>query len=97
MSLRKATVLEMASAAYDMDASVKRGVLLKDEDGRWTIAGEDLTEWLDHFAAQEIVLIAASLTDDRPVDPRTCRTCGREYYGLECPHCRDARIRLRGR
>jgi hypothetical protein len=97
MSLRKATVLEMASAAYDMDASVKRGVLLKADDGRWTIADEDLTEWLDHFAGQEIVLIAASLTDDRPIDPRTCRTCGREYYGLECPHCRDARIRLRGR
>jgi hypothetical protein len=96
MSLRKATVLEMASAAYDMDASVKRGVLLKDDDGRWTIGDEDLTEWLDHFDAQEIVLIAASLSDDRPIDPRTCRTCGREYYGLECPHCRDARIRLRG-
>ena len=97
MSLRKATVLEMASAAYDMDASVKRGVLLKDAGGHWTIGGEDLTDWLDHFASQEIVLIAASLSDDRPVDPRTCRTCGREYYGLECPHCRDARIRLRGR
>jgi hypothetical protein len=37
------------------------------------------------------------LTDERPIDPRTCRTCGREYYGIECPHCRDARIRLRGR
>ena len=97
MSLRKATVLEMASAAYDMDASVKRGVLLKTDDGRWTMMGEDLDAWLDHFAGQEIVLIAASLTDDRPIDPRTCRTCGREYHGLECPHCRDARIRLRGR
>jgi hypothetical protein len=97
MSLRKATVLEMASAAYDMDASVKRGVLLKDAGGHWSIGGEDLTEWLGHFASQEIVLIAASLSDDRPIDPRTCRTCGREYYGLECPHCRDARIRLRGR
>ncbi len=97
MSLRKATVLELASAAYDMDASVKRGVLLKDAEGRWTIGGEDLTEWLDQFAAQEVVLISASLSDNRPVTPRTCRTCGREYVGLECPHCRDARIRLRGR
>ena len=41
MSLRKATVLEMASAAYDMDASVKRGVLLRDAGGHWTIGGED--------------------------------------------------------
>ncbi len=96
MSLRKATVLEMATAAYDIDASVKRGVLSK-VDGRWTIMGEDIDTWLDHFNNQEIVLIAASLNDERPVDPRTCRTCGREYYGMECPHCRDARIRLRGR
>ncbi len=96
MSLRKATVLEMASAAYEMDAAVKRGILHK-IDGRWTIMGDDLDEWLDHFNEQEIVLIAASLADERPIDPRTCRTCGREYYGIECPHCRDARIRLRGR
>ena len=46
---------------------------------------------------QEIVIIAASLNDERPVDPRVCRTCGREYFGLECGHCRDARMRLRGR
>ena len=96
MSLRKAIVLELASAAYEMDAAVKRGVLLK-VDGRWTIMGEDLEAWLDHFAGQEIVLIAASLLDERPVTPRTCGTCGREYTALECPHCRDARIRLRGR
>ena len=97
MSLRKATVLELASAAYDMDASVKRGVLLKDAEGHWTIGGEDLTAWLDQFSAQVAVLIAASLRDHRPVKPRTGGTCGREYFGLECPHCRDARIRLRGR
>jgi hypothetical protein len=71
-------------------------VLLKVDD-RWTIAGEDLDAWLDQFAKQEIVLIAASLTDERPVEPRTCGICGREFFGLECPHCRDARIRLRGK
>jgi hypothetical protein len=97
MSLRKAVVLEMASAAYEMDAAVKRGVLLKADDGRWTMADEDLAAWLDQFAGREIVLIAASLTDERPVEPRTCGICGREFFGLECPHCRDARIRLRGR
>ena len=41
--------------------------------------------------------IIGVIGDERPVDPRVCRTCGREYYGLECPHCRDARMRLRGR
>jgi hypothetical protein len=96
MSLRKASVLELATAAYELDAAVKRGILHR-SDGRWTIMGEDLESVLQRFENHEIVLIAASLTDDRPVDPRTCRTCGREYVGLECPHCRDARIRLRGR
>ena len=96
MSLRKASVLELATAAYELDAAVKRGILQRVE-GRLTIMGEDLDSVLQRFEGQEIVLIAASLTDDRPLDPRTCRTCGREYFGLECPHCRDARIRLRGR
>ena len=96
MSLRKASVLEMATSAYELDAAVKRGILLR-VDGRFTIMGEDLDSVLQRFEGQEIVLIAASLADDRPIDPRTCRTCGREYFGTECPHCRDARIRLRGR
>ncbi len=95
MSMRKASVLEMATAAYEMDAAVKRGVLHRVE-GRLAIMGEDVDSILKRFEDQEIVLIAASLNDERPIDPRVCRTCGREYYGLECPHCRDARIRLRG-
>jgi hypothetical protein len=96
MSMRKATVLEMATAAYELDAAVKRGVLHRVE-GKLMIMGEDLSEVLKRFEGQEIVLIAASLNDERKVDPRVCRTCGREYFGLECPHCRDARLRLRGR
>ncbi len=96
MSMRKATVLEMATAAYELDAAVKRGVLHRAE-GKLMIMGEDLDSVLKRFEGQEIVLIAASLSDERPVDPRVCRTCGREYFGLECPHCRDARMRLRGR
>ena len=95
MSLRKASVLDMATAAYELDASVKRGTLYK-ADGRWMIMGDDLDSILKRFEGQEIVLIAASLNDERPLDPRVCRTCGREYFGIECPHCRDARIRLRG-
>jgi hypothetical protein len=96
MSMRKASVLEMATAAYELDAAVKRGVLYRVE-GRLTIMGEDVENVLQRFEGQEIVFIAASLNDERPLDPRVCRTCGREYYGLECTHCRDARIRLRGK
>ena len=96
MSLRKASVLDMATAAYELDASVKRGVLQQVE-GRWTVMGADIDDWLRQFDGQEVVLIAASLSDDRPLAPRTCGTCGRDFVGIECPHCREVRIRLRGR
>ena len=39
MSVRKASVLELATAAYDLDASVIRGRLVKSPDGSWTITG----------------------------------------------------------
>ena len=97
MSVRKASVLELATAAYDLDASVTRGQLLKSSDGAWTIGGMNVATWLAKYDGQEIVLIAASLDDKREVPPRTCPRCGREYVGAYCPHCREARMRLRGR
>lgn len=96
MSLRKAAVLDLATAAYEIDAEVRRGILRK-ADGHWTIGGLDVDEWLSRFEGHEAVMIAASLSDDRPIDARTCSRCGREFVGIECPHCREARIRLRGR
>ncbi len=96
MTMRKASVLELATAAYELDAAVKRGLLHRVE-GRLAIMGEDIESLLERFEGQEIVLIAASLSDERPIEMKVCGTCGREYYGLECPHCRDARIRLRGK
>jgi len=95
MSLRKAAVLDLASAAYEVDAEVRRGVL-KRIDGRWTVADHEVSDWLNRFDGQEVVVIVASLSDDRPIEPRICRTCGSEFVGVECPNCRAARIRLRG-
>ena len=43
-----------------------------------------------------MVLVLGALDDDRPVETRTCRTCGRDYTDVECPYCRANRIRLRG-
>ena len=98
MSVRKASVLELATAAYDLDASVMRGRLIQ-------IAGWKLDDHgrgcgglaCPNMEGQEIVLIAASMDDTREVSPRTCPRCGREYTGAYCPHCREARLRLRGR
>ena len=96
MSVRKASVLELATAAYDLQAGVTRGRLTRSPDGGWTVGGLDIAAWLAKYDGQEIVLIAASLDDSREVEPRTCPRCGREYVGAYCPHCREARIRLRG-
>lgn len=96
MSLRKAAVLDLASAAYEVDAEVKRGILKK-VDGQWAVAEHGMSDWLDRFEGHEVVVIVASMSDDKPVEPRICRTCGRDFVGVECPHCRQARIRLRGR
>ena len=97
MSVRKASVLELATAAYDLDATVLRGRLTQAADGTWTVGGIEVLRRIGLLEGQEIVLIAASLDDTREVSPRTCPRCGREYTGAYCPHCREARLRLRGR
>lgn len=95
MSLRKAAVLDLATAAYEINAEVKRGVVEK-VNGSWTIAGMDLEKLLAQYEGHELVMIFASLNDTRTLETRTCTRCGRDFVGLECPSCRDARVRLRG-
>ncbi|MCS6962737.1 hypothetical protein [Thermoflexus sp.] len=97
MSLRKASVLELATAAYELEARVLRGPLRRDADGRWWVGETSVEEWLSAYEGHEAVLILASLSEETPVAPRVCRTCGREYVGWDCPHCREVRRRLRGR
>ena len=93
---RRAAILKLASMAYEMNLQVMNGVLQKTAAGRWRIGSHDLTEWLDQHEGEELVLVLGSLADDRPVQTRSCRTCGRDYTEPECPHCRANRIRLRG-
>ncbi|MBE2202013.1 MAG: hypothetical protein IAE79_25620 [Anaerolinea sp.] len=96
-AIRRATILKLASAAYEMDLGVMTGLLTRDENGRWRIGNQDLNTWLEKHAAAEVVLVLGSLEDEQPIQTRTCRTCGRDYTDLECPTCRTNRIRLRGR
>lgn len=94
---RRASVRELALAAYELDSGVVEGCLHRSaEDDRWMVGDAKLSEWLARYDGQDIVLIVASLEDDRPIPPKVCRTCGTEYVGIECPRCREARIRLRG-
>jgi hypothetical protein len=88
--------LKLATAAYELDLDVVNGTVTRGEDGRWLIANRDMASWLAEHEGEELVLILGSLEDERPVQIRTCLTCGRDYTDLECPHCRESRIRLRG-
>lgn len=96
MSVRKASVLELATAAFELDASVMRGRLSRLPNGTWALDGRPVHDWLARYEGQELVLIAASLDDPRDMPSRTCPRCGRDYQGAYCPHCHEARIRLRG-
>ncbi|MGD2176306.1 MAG: hypothetical protein PVG71_00630 [Anaerolineae bacterium] len=95
---RKASIRELSKAAYELESGVLEGRLHRDPgSGVWMVGEKRLDAWLDRYHNHEIVLIVASLDDERPMPVKTCRTCGMEYRGLECPRCRQARIRLRGR
>lgn len=95
---RKASIRELAAAAYELDVGVVQGRLYRNPaDGHWMVGNRTLDDWLSKYDGQDVVLIAASLDDERPMRAKTCRTCGTDYRGAECPRCREARIRLRGR
>ncbi|MCO5192637.1 MAG: hypothetical protein M9930_05015, partial [Anaerolineae bacterium] len=93
----RSIIHRMASHAYEIDLDVMTGSLHCDEDGRWFIGQHDLIAWLDQHTGEEVTFILGSSADERDVQTRTCRTCGRDYVDIECPHCRSNRIRLRGR
>jgi hypothetical protein len=95
---RKASIRELSTAAYELESGVVEGRLHRDpENGAWMVGAKRLDAWLDRYDNQEVVLIVASLDDDRPMPLKVCRTCGTEYRSFDCPRCRRARIRLRGR
>ncbi|MGD9099446.1 MAG: hypothetical protein PVF45_03125 [Anaerolineae bacterium] len=96
MSIRKASVLELATYAYELEAGVLRGVLRRGPNGTWMVDDTPLDEFLTAYTGQSMVFIAASLEDERPMQLKTCRICGRQYRGIECADCSRARRRLRG-
>jgi hypothetical protein len=94
--MRRAAIYKMAAAAHELDLDVMNGILRQDAEGRWLIGDHDLVGWLSAHEGQDLVVVLGSLEDEREVEVRTCRTCGRDYTDLECPYCRANRIRLRG-
>lgn len=94
--MRRAAIYKLAAAAHEMELEVMNGELSQSDDGRWLIGELDLHAWLAGHSGEEVVLVLSSLADDRELQVRTCRTCGRDYTDLDCPYCRANRIRLRG-
>jgi hypothetical protein len=95
--MRRAAIYKLATAAQEAELDVMSGMLRQGDDGHWLVNGRSLTSWLAEHEGTEVVLVLGSLDDERPMQLRTCRTCGRDYMDLECPYCRANRIRLRGR
>jgi rubrerythrin len=93
----RASALRLASDARDTGAEALRGLLEKNEEGRWTLGHIEIESWLSRYAGQEMVLIVAAIDEEAPRPfTRVCRTCGNEYEGRVCPHCEAVRRRLRG-
>ena len=94
---RKASIRDLTRAAYELDGRFTEGRLHRDaEDGRWMLNDQPLEQWLMQFENQDVTFIVVGMEDARPIEERICRTCGRKYIDVECPYCREARVRLRG-
>lgn len=94
--ISKSDAQELASQAIDMGAGALRGVLHRGEAGEWIVGNTDMNTWLGRYEGFELILLAVPIGEGRTPDMKTCRTCGREYEGDVCPHCQEARKRLRG-
>jgi hypothetical protein len=97
MALSKESALRLASNAMDMGAVALRGPLSLEEDGQVTVGDRNLSEWLNRYAGQEVIVILAPVDTTYHNQIRQCGVCGRDYAGTECPHCAEVRYRLRGK
>jgi len=97
MTLSKANALRLSNRAMEDGAVVWRGPLAQGEDGQFTIGDRNLSEWLSRYAGQEVIVVLGRIDAGAQTQLRQCSACGRDYEGTECPHCSQARARLRGR
>ena len=79
-----------------MGARVLRGTLVIDAN-QATINDTSLIQWLAEHDGTEFLLVASPVgSSSIEQEIRTCYTCGRDFTGDRCPHCAEARARLRG-
>ncbi|GIK43325.1 MAG: hypothetical protein BroJett011_71580 [Chloroflexota bacterium] len=96
MAISKSEARKLTINVTEMGAQVLRGVLTVGPDGA-TINNVPVLEWLAQHAGVEIMLIATPVGNAvTATELKTCSRCGRDYKGDACPHCAEARARLRG-
>lgn len=96
MSITKSEAGNLAEKAMQVGALVLRGRLTRDGDsGDFVISDTSLEETLGRYEGREVIVIIAPLDTFDTGELHVCPTCGREYYGTECPHCREIRRRFR--
>ena len=89
--LHPANVEELATIAQETGAEVLRGALrYPSESGGWQLGDLDLSEHLDKYRDQEVVVIIASVGKTR-AEQVICGICGFALDEVgECPRCRLA-------
>jgi hypothetical protein len=96
VAVSKSEARRLAKDGLEMGAHVLRGVLRMGPAGV-TVNEIDITEWLARHADSELILIAVPIGKTAAdYEIKSCRRCGRDYEGDTCPHCAEARARLRG-
>ncbi len=96
MAISRSDARQLAKHSAEMGARVLRGTLAIEPDGI-NINDTNLAEFLAEYNGSEFILIAAPIGHGYiESEVKTCFTCGRDYRGDQCPHCAEARARLRG-
>jgi hypothetical protein len=88
-SLDPANARELSNTAREIGADVLQGDLrYPSETGGWQLGDLDLSEYLDRYRDQQVVVIIAPL--GRAPDPTcTCGICGFVMNeAMECPRCK---------
>jgi hypothetical protein len=91
MAVDPANVHELAEIAGEVGADVLSGALRYPSDtGGWLVGDLDLSEYLDHYRDQRLVLIIAPIGQAEPAT-YTCGVCGFVMNEVgECPRCKLA-------
>ncbi len=96
MAISKTEARKLTINVTEMGAQVLRGVLTIGPEGA-IINEVNVLEWLAQHAGSEVMLIATPVGSTvSESEVKTCPRCGRDYKGEACPHCAEARARLRG-